>query len=76
MRFIVGHRSACKTRLPRYDRGSTCKYFLKKFLWTKLPLADRFIIDRKGVIRYAETDANSTVRPEPQHTIEALKFII
>ena len=43
--------------------------------WT-LPLAARFIIDREGVIRYAEADADYTVRPEPEHTIEALKSII
>jgi peroxiredoxin len=41
-----------------------------------LPLAARFIIDREGVIRYAEADADYTVRPEPEHTIEALKSII
>jgi len=42
--------------------------------WT-LPLAARFIIDREAVIRYAEVDADYTVRPEPEHTIEALKSI-
>ncbi len=42
--------------------------------WT-LPLAARFIIDREAVIRYAEIDADYTVRPEPEHTIEALKSI-
>ena len=42
--------------------------------WT-LPLAARFIIDREAVIRYAEADADYTVRPEPEHTIEALKSI-
>ena len=43
--------------------------------WT-LPLAARFIIDRKAVIRYAEAEADYTVRPDPQHTLEALKSII
>ena len=42
--------------------------------WT-LPLAARFIIDREAVIRYAETDADYTVRPDPAHTLEALKSI-
>ncbi|MGD2187492.1 MAG: peroxiredoxin-like family protein [Desulfobacterales bacterium] len=42
--------------------------------WT-LPLAARFIIDRQGVIRYAEVDADYTIRPDPEHTIEALKTI-
>ena len=43
--------------------------------WT-LPLAARFIIDRDARIRYAETDADYTIRPEPSHTLEALKSII
>ena len=42
--------------------------------WT-LPLAARFIIDREAVIRYAETDADYTIRPDPTHTLEALKAI-
>jgi len=40
--------------------------------WT-LPMPGRFIIDRTGVIRYAEVDPDYTVRPEPEHTIAALK---
>ena len=43
--------------------------------WT-LPLPARFIIDREAVIRYAETDADYTVRPDPTHTLEALRHII
>ena len=42
--------------------------------WT-LPLAARFIIDREAVIRYAETDVDYTIRPDPEHTLEALKSI-
>lgn len=42
--------------------------------WT-LPLAARFIIDGEAVIRYAETDADYTLRPDPEHTIAALKSI-
>ena len=42
--------------------------------WT-LPLAARFIIDREHVIRYAETDADYTIRPDPEHTLNAIKTI-
>jgi len=42
--------------------------------WT-LPLAARFIIDQKGVTRYAEVDVDYTIRPDPEHTIEVLKSI-
>ena len=40
--------------------------------WT-LPLPARYIIDRKGIVRYAEVNVDYTVRPEPEHTIAALK---
>ncbi len=49
--------------LPRYNADDS---------WT-LPLAARFIIDRQAVIRYAETDTDYRVRPEPQHTLNALE---
>jgi peroxiredoxin len=42
--------------------------------WT-LPMAARFIIDRGGIVRYAEVTTNHTVRPEPEDTIAALKDI-
>ena len=42
--------------------------------WT-LPLPARFIIDREAVVRYAKTDADYTVRPDPEHTLKALKSI-
>ena len=40
--------------------------------WT-LPLPARYIIDQKGIVRYAEVSADYTLRPEPEHTIAALK---
>lgn len=49
--------------LPQYNADDS---------WT-LPLAARFIIDRKAVIRYAETDTDYRVRPEPEHTLKALE---
>ena len=42
--------------------------------WT-LPIPARYIVDRDAVIRYAEADPDYTVRPDPQHTIEALKSL-
>jgi peroxiredoxin len=42
--------------------------------WT-LPMPARFIIDRGSTIRYAQIDPDYTVRPEPEHTIEALKAL-
>jgi peroxiredoxin len=39
----------------------------------QLPMPARFIIDQEGIIRYAEYDPDYTTRPEPEHTLEALK---
>ena len=42
--------------------------------WT-LPMPARFIIDQSAIIRYVEVDPDYTVRPEPEHTINALKAL-
>jgi peroxiredoxin len=43
--------------------------------WT-LPMPARFIIDRRGVVRYAEAGPDYTKRPEPADTIEALRAVV
>ena len=43
--------------------------------WT-LPMPTRLIIDKDGVIRYAEMDPDYTVRPDPEETIAALEEIV
>jgi peroxiredoxin len=40
--------------------------------WT-LPMPSRFIIDRSGIIKYAEVNPDYTVRPEPEEVIGVLK---
>jgi peroxiredoxin len=42
--------------------------------WT-LPIPARYIIDRDSVIRYAQADPDYTIRPDPLHTIEALRSL-
>ena len=37
-----------------------------------LPMPARLIIDRDGTIRYAEINADYTIRPEPKDTLSAL----
>jgi len=39
----------------------------------RLPVPARFVIDRGGIIRAADADPDYTRRPEPAHTVEALK---
>jgi peroxiredoxin len=41
----------------------------------RLPLPARFVIDRGGVIRYAEADPDYTVRPEPEETVAILRTL-
>ena len=42
--------------------------------WT-LPMPGRFVIDRAGIIRYAEVDPDYTTRPEPTDTVAALRAL-
>ena len=51
--------------LPKYNGDPS---------WT-LPIPARFVADAGGVIRYAEADADYTVRPEPQETLAALRAV-
>lgn len=41
----------------------------------RLPLSARYIIDQNQMVRYAEVSPDYTVRPDPSHTLEALKEI-
>ncbi|MCP4747488.1 MAG: redoxin domain-containing protein [Desulfobacteraceae bacterium] len=42
--------------------------------WT-LPMSARYIIDQKGIVRYADVNTDYTIRPEAEETLEALKQI-
>jgi peroxiredoxin len=42
----------------------------------QLPMPARFVIDRTGVIRYAEANPDYTVRPEPEETIAVLRTLV
>ena len=43
--------------------------------WT-LPIPATLIIDTEGFIRHADINADYTMRPEPQETLQALKQIV
>jgi len=45
------------------------------YSWT-LPLPTRLIIDQDSIVRYAAINADYTVRPDPEETIEALKRVM
>ena len=42
--------------------------------WT-LPMPARYLIDPKGIVRYAAVEPDYTTRPEPEDTITALKAL-
>ena len=41
----------------------------------ELPMPARLIIDRDGIIRYADNNPDYRDRPEPEETLEALKAL-
>src|SRR5258708_35706218 len=66
--------------LPDYLRelyksfGSTLDRFHDESEY-RLPLPARYVIDKEGVIRAADVDADYTVRPEPSETVKVLKAL-
>jgi peroxiredoxin len=41
----------------------------------RLPLAARYVIDTKGIIRAADANADYTIRPEPSETVRILRTL-
>lgn len=54
-----------KIDLPRFNGDDS---------W-ELPMPARFLIDRHGIIRYADFDPDYTTRPDPEETLAALRAI-
>ena len=74
----VAQRYGLTFTLPEDLKGIYLKFNidLEKYngddSWT-LPLPARLIIDQEGTVRYAEINADYTVRPEIEETLAALK---
>jgi peroxiredoxin len=64
--------------LPDYLRelyksfGSTLDRFHDESEY-RLPLPARYVIDREGIIRAADVNADYTIRPEPSETVRQLR---
>ena len=41
----------------------------------RLPMPARYVIDKQGVIRAADVNADYTIRPEPAETLEVLRAL-
>ena len=67
--------------LPDYLRelyksfGTTLDRFHEEAEY-RLPMPARYVIDRQGVIRAAEVNADYTVRPEPSETVAFLRQLM
>jgi peroxiredoxin len=76
----VATRFGLTFTLPQYLRDvyATFPLDITKYnrdaSWT-LPMPARFVIDRGGIVRYAESDPDYTTRPEPEDTLTALRTL-
>jgi peroxiredoxin len=67
--------------LPGYLRdlyksfGSTLDRFHDESEY-RLPLPARYVIDKEGIIRAADVNADYTVRPEPSETVKQLRNLL
>jgi peroxiredoxin len=41
----------------------------------RLPMPARYVIDREGIIRAADVNADYTIRPDPSETVKVLKAL-
>jgi peroxiredoxin len=66
--------------LPDYLRdlyksfGSTLDRFHDESEY-RLPMPARFVIDKEGIIRAADVNADYTIRPEPSETVRILRSL-
>jgi peroxiredoxin len=66
--------------LPDYLRelykafGSTLDRFHDESEY-RLPMPARYVIDKEGIIRAADVNADYTIRPEPSETVKALEAL-
>jgi peroxiredoxin len=66
--------------LPDYLRelyksfGSTLDRFHSESEY-RLPMPARYVIDKEGIIRAADVNADYTIRPEPSETVKALEAL-
>jgi peroxiredoxin len=66
--------------LPDYLRdlyksfGSTLDRFHDEAEY-RLPIPARYVIDKDGIIRAAEVNADYTIRPEPAETVRQLRML-
>ena len=67
--------------LPDYLRdlyksfGSTLDRFHDETKY-RLPMPARYVIDKEGIIRAADVNADYTIRPEPSETVKQLRQLI
>ena len=60
--------------IPVYQAGVDLPAINGDDSWT-LPMPARFVVDEKGIVRFAEANPDYTRRPEPSETLEVLRSI-
>jgi peroxiredoxin len=76
----VAERFQLVFTLPDYLRnlyksfGSTLDRFHDEPEY-RLPIPGRYVIDKEGVIRAADVNADYTIRPDPEETLKALRTV-
>ena len=73
--FGVGYRLSQKLRtFYRDSLNANLKLWNGDDEWA-LPMPSRFLIDREGVVRFAESDPDYTKRPDPDQLIAAARAL-
>jgi peroxiredoxin len=54
--------------------GATLDRFHDESIY-RLPIPARYVIDKEGIIRAADVNADYTIRPEPSETVRVLRAL-
>ena len=65
-------RMAFESGVPPYNAPQEAIEMEPEF---RLPIAARYVIDKQGIIRAADVNADYTTRPEPSETIKHLRAL-
>jgi hypothetical protein len=61
-------------RLPVKSFGNALDRFHDKLEY-RLPMPARYVIDKEGIIRLADVNADYAIRPEPSETVNVLRAL-
>jgi peroxiredoxin len=80
LHLIIAEQFRLVFTLPDYLRelyksfGSTLDRFHDESEY-RLPMPARYVVDKQGIIRVADVNADYTIRPEPSETLSQLRAL-